>query len=905
MTSSRLLRITYQRLRLLARRRAIDAEIDREIAFHLEQLIDEKRSEGLTEETARYAARRAFGSVSIAIEQSREARGFSWIDTIRDDVRYGTRMLVRSPLFATVASTALALGIGATAAVAGAMALVLIRPLPFSHGERLVAIRTSRAEPVVPRGAALVGEYAAWRTRNATLDAIGASRSSPRLIAADQGGAPPERVSGQAFTPSLFTMLGARPEAGRLFEDVDNPFDRRALVAVISHRLWQRRFAGAADVLGRTLIVDGGRRTIVGVMPADFRFQYQDVDVWVPLILRPGPIPGNGDAPQLIVTARLKPGIGIERARADLQAVATDVGGGASIEVVPLRDALFGWTVPRLATLAAGAGLLLILACANIAGLLLSRGRARVHEMALRAALGATRARLARQLLIESALLGSIAAVPSLAVTWIGLRFVARALSAPPGLPHPGVTSFDATILAAVIVLAVACPVAFGIGPALSLSRKRTALSTISHRVAAPAPIRRSWHALIGVQVAIASLLLIAAMLLTTTYQRISARELNFEPNGLITFDYSIPAGAFAQPLGIDRSLPSFQINPAAARTIKTVHEQLARIDGVQGAAGISFPPVNSLVLPTTDVRLTAGGDITFRRSATAAFFLVTPGLFAVFRTPILRGREFESSDDLSAPWTVVINEALARLCCSDGDPIGKTLRLDNGPDERPRRIVGVVKNIPTRLNQVDPQPIVYASYLQEPERYRGRAPGMFGGMTFVLRSPNPVANVVDAARQAISAAPSHTPIVDIGTLQAHLHGGLMQRDVYAAGVLAYAVVSILLAVLGVYGVTAYSVSARSGEIAVRRALGATHRDALRAIGQPIALTVAGGVLTGLAAALALGPWIAPQLWGVTASDPQIYGAAAVIVVTAAALACAMPFRRVVGLDVAARLRTE
>ncbi|HMC75828.1 MAG TPA: ADOP family duplicated permease [Vicinamibacterales bacterium] len=881
MTPSRFVRIARQRIRLLAQPRHLDREIERELALHLDLLAQEKRAEGLSDEAARREARREFGDVARLAERSRDARGLTFLSDLHQDARYGLRMLRRSPGFTTIASLALALGIGATAAVTGAIGLVLARPLPFPQSDRLVTIQTFADDGALQRGAVSVRDYFAWRERSGPLGQIGAAASGPRAIGSDPGGAPADQVPGQAFTPSLFAALGVRPQAGRLFDETDDPYSKTALVVVISHRLWQRRYSGAADTIGRTMIVDGAPRRIAGVMGPDFRYPNDATELWTPLIFAKDPALRSAER-QLAVTGRLKQGVTVAQAQAEL---------GSAIRVVPLREALYGWTKPRLLTLGAAVVLVLILACANVAGLLLARASMRRREVAVRIALGATRGRIVRQLVTESLVLGLGAGTLGVLVAWPGLAAVRAALGPPPGAPGVAAIDLDAWVLVAIVALSVLSSLVCGLVPALAEVRPRRGRG-------------RYRLALVCAQFALAEVLLIGAALMWISFLHVNGRVMNVDTRGLLSFDYTVRPGEFVRPAGGDGGVPAFHISPLGSQTIDRVYDRLRRVSGAGDVAGISYPPVNSVILPTLAVRA-EGARTGVSADPVAAYFVVTPNLFATLRTPIVRGREFDARDTATTPWTIVVNETLARLCWPGQDPIGRRVRLDAGPDEQPREVVGVVADVPPRRDRPAPQPVVYTPYLQHPARYRGRAPGMFGGMTFVMRPTGEKAAVLAAAREGVGKLTPERPIVNVGTLERHFRALMPERRNYVAALVAFALAASALAAMGLYGTMAYEIHGRTGELAVRKALGARRRDLVATMGRPAWTIVGAGILTGLAIAAALTPLLAPQLWGITATDPATFASMSLLLLGGAVLGCVVPLRRGLAVDPAARLRAE
>jgi putative ABC transport system permease protein len=876
-----MLRIVRQRFRALARPHALERELDRELALHFDLLVREKRAEGLSEDAAVREARREFGNIRRVSDESRDARGITWLSDVRQDVRFGVRTLRGSPGFTVIASLALALGIGATAAVAGAIGLVLGRPLPFPHAERLVSIQTWAADGTLQRQGIARVDYLRWRTQRETFEEVGAALSGPRAIGPDPGGGPADRVQGQAFTPSLFAALGAQPILGRLFDQTDHPYSPAALVVDISHGLWQRRYAGAPDTIGRQMIVDGAPRRIVGIMGPDFGYPYDGIDLWTPLIFADAPSSRTTGA--LAVTARLRPGVTTAQAQEAI---------GSAARVVPIREALYGWTKPRLLTLAAAVCLVLILACANVAALLIARGAMRQREISIRLALGASPARIFRQLVTESLVLGLASGALSLAVAWPGVTAVRAGLGAPPGMPSLATTVPGGWALAAVVVLAIVA--SLGCGLVFAVAERRR-----------PRDRGRVRVVLVSSQIALAQVLLVAAALLSMSFLRLDQRAMHLDPRGLLTFDYVVRPGEFVRPLGSIDGVPAFQISPLGTDTIGRVYERLRAIDGAGSVAAIAFPPVNSLVVPAATVRVLDGLSSSAVRRYETAFFVVTPNLFATLRTPLLAGREFDARDTAGAPWTVVINETLARLCWPGVNPIGRHLRLDAGPDEQPREVVGIVADVPTRRDRPGAQPVLYTSYLQHPAHYRGPAPGMFGGMTFVMRPSRDRADVLAAVRRAVAEVTPDRPIVNVGTVEAHYSGLMAERRNYVAALSAFALAAALLAIVGLYGATIYDVHRRTGELAVRKALGARTRDLVATIGRPALTITAAGILLGLCAALALTPLLGPQLWDIGARDPVTFASAALVLTSAALAGCLVPLRRGLAIDPAARLGSE
>lgn len=562
-----------------------------------------------------------------------------------------------------------------------------------------------------------------------------------------------------------------------------------------------------------------------------------------------------------------------------------------------LRDTLFGWTREPLIALQVAAVLVLLIACANVAGLLLARASTRQREMVLRAALGAGRGRLIRQLLTESLLLSFAGGVAALVVAWCGVRGL-TSMSPPLGLPpiaspdpnlrHIGVTGLLATIAG----------VSFGFAAAMAVSRVRP-----SHQLRQPDQStgwdtrRRGRTVLVSAQLALAFILLIGFGLLAGSFVRLAGRDLNFERAGLLMFELRVPAPQ--RPLGLFRGYGYFEMTSSPSSSFQRVLDRLRTLPGVVSVAGSSYPAVDSLILPVLDV--TVDG----RAAGRAAYFLVTPGFFRTMQTPVVHGRDVDENDTDSRPWVAIVNEAAARRFWPGQDPMGQRLRLDVVPEELPREVVGVVRDIPVRHGDTDAHPVVYASYLQQPSRYRGPWGGMFGQMTYVVRHTGDPGNVVTEARRVVAEIEPDRPLGSIVTAgQRHSLGTRRLRySVFLFGVLAS--IAVLLAAVGVYGLFAYSVSQLTREIGIRKALGAGTGEVVALVGRHAIVTLLAGLIPGCAGALLFSRLITSQLWGITPADPATFAGVSVLLVAASSIACLGPARRALGVDPAVALRHE
>jgi putative ABC transport system permease protein len=913
MTTARLLRIWRQRARSVFRKSAIDDEVARELAFHYEQLLEEYVAEGLTPADARNAARRSLGNTAVLEEQCRDERRVTWLHDIRQDVAYGLRLLARTAGLTAIAVVSLALGIGANAVTLALIHTVFAGALAFPNADRLVVIRGFASERPFQTDPLALGEYIALVDGNRSFNAMGVSLGDQRDFGADDSGAPLERVSGQLFEPSVFTTLGMAPALGRVFTTADAQADARHPVIVISYDLWQRRFAGTPDILDRPVRLNGRTTSIIGVMPAAFRYPNDRSEYFAPLVVNratPGPARFFG------VVARLQDGASIPQVAADVAAVASglardfpDRNRNRGLRTVPLRQVFFGWSARPLATLQAGVLLVFAIACANVAGLLLARGLARGQEMAIRRALGAGRGRLLKQLLTESMLLAAIAGALAIFVAWWGLRFVRLMNPLPTSLPLPAVPLTGSPLLL-IVMLSIAAALLFGLAPALAVSRP-DALGSFS----VVDRLQRAWWRLHGaggivvsVQIALALVLLVGAALLVNSFVRIAWRDLNIDPSGLLTFQFRLPPASFLHSVEPYRGRPLFEINPLPSQTVAQVYERLRKLPGVDAVAGVSHTPAGSILVPRLGISIDRELDSSDVRTgddlATAVCFLVTPNVFTTLKAPLVHGRELNDRDIAASPWAAVVNETMARRFWPGQNPIGRHFTVD-GPGEQPREVVGVVRDIPLGLTQAEGEPVFYASFLQQPSRYPGPWAPMLGQMTFLMRSASSPRVLVPAVRRAVAEVDPNRPISDVFLLDALFERVLWERHAYVLALGVFAVMSTLLAAIGIYGVMAYSVARRTREIGLRRALGATGRDVIGLVGRRAVMLFAVGVAAGLAGALAATRFIASQLYGVTPTDPVTFGAVVLLFGVVAASACIVPIRRALRVDPTVALKYE
>lgn len=904
---ARLMRVWRQRIRSVTRRQAVDDELGRELAFHLDRLIAEKIESGLAPDEARRAARLAFGSLTLAAERSRDMRRLTWVDDLRQDLAHGWRIVRRSPGFACIAVLSFGVSIGTNAAVLTTIDRLLLNDPPILDAGRVVSVENvSTSTPGTSEGVT-VNEFLAWRD-SPLFDAMVALWQAPLTIGADTTGSA-EQVSGQFTTAALFELIGMAPLAGRTFTADETRLVDPIPAVIITERLWRRRFGGDPAAVGSLLRINGEQRTIVGVMPAAFRFQSDWIDVWLPLRLLPET---DRNAARLRVLARLAPGVtpaqatdALVRTSGRLAADHPESQDGWRPRLRPIADTLFGWMRVPLTTVQAAVAVLWLIACANVAALLLSRGLRRRRELGMRIALGAWRGRLIRQLLTEVLLLSIAGGVIGLAVAQLGLAGLS-AIPPPLDSPRIGPLRLDGRAFAVTFALSLLSATAAGLVPALASSRTDPGALGRRRFGRQRRPGGQSARTVLVIgQVGLAMTVLITASLLVHSELRLSRRPLNLDPDGLFRFDIALPNTL--RPLPAFRGFRYFEVGSNPAEIYGSILGRLGGLPTVTSVAGSSYPAIDALILPRFEVSLGPAGphDPGARPAGRAVYYVVTPGLFRTMGTTIVRGREVDASDTASAPWVAVVNETAARRFWPGRDPVGAWLALDTVPEDRPRQVIGVVPDIPLRHRDTTSEPVIYTSYLQQPTRWRAPAPALFFTMTVVMRTTGDPGTVLRLARQAIAEIDPDLPLSNPGTMRQHLRIGKSRLQYQALLLLVVAATAVALAIIGVYGVLAADVGRCAHEIAIRRSLGAAGRHIIALVAGRTALIVAVGVGLGAGAATTVARLIAPQLWGIGPADPATYAIAIVCIVGVATVACVIPARRALNVDPTTTLAIE
>ena len=930
MPVARLFLVARERLRAVFRKDTLDAELERELAFHFDHLVQEFIDDGLSPDEARHAARRALGNRTSLEEECRDQRAVTWIHDLHRDATYGIRMLRKHPAFTAVAVVSLAIGIGANTAILSVMHAVLRERLPIPDDEHLVVLRTFQIDTPAQESHALVTDYFAWRDENRSFDRMGVAMGHNANFGSDPEGPRAERIGGQLVTSELLSLLGVEPLLGRLFTEEEGRPGAMDRVVIISHRLWQRRYGARPDILGQVVRLDRVPWTIVGVMPEGFKYPNESADYWIPLRMDRS----RQRSPQrfFIVTARLKAGVTPEQAQSDVEIISArlaredpDRHAGWGVRVRSLRETMYGWTVAPLFTLEAAVSLVLLVVCANLAGLLLARGLVRMPELALRTALGARRGRIVRQLLTESILLSLVGGALGVLVAWGGIRAL-MALNPPPGSVGIVDVQLEPLTLAITTLISVAAGTIFGLVPALIGANSRVTVA-LKEATSVGSRVPHFRGGLVAVQIAVTFVLLIGSGLLMKSFVQLMSRDLRFDPQRLLTFEYHMPLSDYVQQRGLYDGLPYFQIDPPPSLTLERIRSTLLTLAGVETVAGTSFPMMGSVVLPSVAVNIdTLSGDgtsrlhtplpslaigvgsredhLSDREALSAAYFLVTPDFFTSIKAQLVDGRDFSESDTGASRWVVIVNESAARRFWPGQRAVGRGLRLSSVPDERPREVIAVVRDIPL-TRQGDLRPVIYASYLQQPSNHPQPGVAMFGQMTFMVRTAGDPLSLLPAARRAIAQIDPDRPLSNVGTMEQQLGRVVPQRGYFAFAVTVFALVAMLLAGIGIYGVVSYSVAERTREIGIRIALGASRREVIQLVAGRALFVIALGLSVGLAGALMLTQLLQSQLWGVTPTDRSTFAAAIAVLVAAAVAACVFPLRRALGVNPTVALRYE
>jgi putative ABC transport system permease protein len=808
------------------------------------------------------------------------------MDTLLQDLRYSLRTLLKNPGFAVVAVITLALGIGANTAIFSVVNAVLLRPLPYAEPDRLVMLWGSY--PEFGRTSTSLPDFLDWREQSTAFEELAGLTTTNVNLAIGDG--EPGRASRGLVTANFFRTLGVRPALGRFFLPEEEQGGAEGVrlaepVVVVSHGLWQSRLGGSPEVIGRTLELHGRQYTVVGVAPPDFRFG-EPMDVWTPLNLA---AEAGRRSEFLQVLGRMRAGATLEQARGEMEAINrrlaeeypttnTSIG----VELVTLREQVIGNLRPALLAFMGAVGLVLLIACANVANLMLTRAAAREREMAIRAALGAGRMRLARQLLTESVVLAMVGAALGLLLAVVGIRALRSAQA--DLIPRFAEVGVDPTVLGFTLGLAVLTGVLFGLAPAVRLGSRTLSgvLRSGGRGLAGEGGVWRLRSALVLGEVALALMLLVGAGLLIRSFERLQRVDTGFEPSGVLAAQVALPITQYPEP---EQRLAFWN----------QLLESAATLPGVESAAlGSNVPLSGAAGYWSFSIEGLADAEGIMQD---AQPFSVTPEYFRTLRISLLDGRVFGEQDHADAPPVAIVNRTLAERFFAGRSPLGQ--RLTFGDPENPETpwwtIVGVVND--TRIEGMRDAP-----YSQI---YRPYAQAGGGNMIVLLRTAGDPLRLAGPVRSAVHNLDATLPVYDVKTMQQYVTESITTPRIGTTLLGVFAAVALLLAAVGIYGMISYTVTQRTQEIGVRMALGAQPGDMLRLMIRQGMTPVLGGLLVGIFGAWAASRLIGSQLYDTSATDPLTFLGVVLFLGSVALLASYLPARRATRVDPMIALRAE
>ena len=865
-------------------RSRMEQEMDSELRFHIESYTADLTAKGVPVEEAKRRAQMEFGAIEAHKEECREALGLRLFDDFCGDVRYEFRMLRAAPAFTTVVVLTLALGIGANTAIFNVVNTVLFRPLPYPQSERLVQMWSTNANTnrwgiwtAYPR-------FADWRRLATSFEEMAAVRS---WVVNLSGGDQPEALNTVLASSRLFQALRVQPALGRSFlPEEDQPGHDH--VIILSHGLWERRFGSDRAVIGRPITIDRQSYTVIGVMPPEFRFPpdlppAQSIDAWLPPA--PDPSQNERDSNNYYIVARLKSGVSTAQAQAEMDAINHGLA-EKHPEDRELGVKVAGWQQqvgseirPALLTLWGAITLVLLIACANVANLLLARGAARQREAAVRQALGAGRARLTRQLLTESLVLAFLGGAAGLALAYFGLDLFIRLA---PDIPRLSETTMDPRMFVFSAALTLGTGLLFGMAPALYSSKTdlQDALRESGSRLTAGSGRTRMRSALVVAEMALALMLLTGACLLLRSFVKVQQVDPGFNARNLLTAFVMLPASKYPEP----RNQAAF---------FHDLVERIALIPGVDCAGGADSAPM--LSNDAGQVSIEGLEARPGEESIEAERPKITPDYFRAMGIRLKRGRTFTWADNQNSPPVAIVNEAAARQYWPNADPMGKRVRLDDGSSPVWRQVIGVVGNVRQDGIVKAGRPEVYAPLLQAPVPY----------LVLTVRTRVEPEALTAAVRHAAMAVDKDQPLFRIQTMQQVVSDSVGGRRFQMALLTLFASVALMLAAVGIYGLTSYSVAQRTHEIGIRMALGAKRGGVLQLILAQGLVLAAAGVALGIGGALILTRFLSSLLFGVSSSDPLTFMAASLLLAAVATVAGFIPAWRAAQADPVVALRYE
>jgi putative ABC transport system permease protein len=854
----------------LFHRKQREEELDEEVRSHLRMAAQERMEQGETAEQARASAEREFGNVGLVKEVTRDMWGWGFWETCSQDVRYSLRQLKRNPAFTAVAIITLALGIGATTAIFTVVNAVLLRPLPYPHPEELVFVQEMADWGLSP----FVGnkEFVAWRNQSRTLSPIAAYMYCWFNLT---GGGEPEHVISGMATASFFSILGVHPLVGRVFlPEEDLPGGRP--VVILSEALWKHRYRGDPSIVGKGITLDDKVYTVVGVLPANLGIPESAYALWVPVAESET---GTGPFRIFRVIGRLKPGVNLATARTELDTILQPTlrkGLKKSVVLSPWQEQITEHSRLSLLLFLGAVGFLLLIACVNVANLLLSRAATRQREIAVRLTVGAGRSRIIRQLLTESVLLALLGGLAGLALARGAKDLLVKFIWS--HLPAPGAITLDHRVLGFSLALAVVTGLAFGLAPALqairiSLSETLKEAGRVGTEFRSGMLFR---NLLLISETALAMVLLVGAGLLFRSFLRVRGIDPGFRPAHILS-------------LTIDLTLSKYPTARDQARYFRQVIEGIKSLDGVQWVGSSGCPPLGNRLNSVSDMAVEGRSE----KISHAFVANISPDYFRATGIPLKQGRYFDNGDREGSPSVAIVNESFARRYFPNEICLGT--RIDSWVHKNDwLTIVGVVGDVRGWVER-EPNPEIYVPYLQAGEPY----------MTLLVHTAGNPRLWEGAIRRQVASVDKDQPVHDLATLEQLQTGTLTPRRVNLLLLSAFAGLGLILASVGIYGVVSYSVSQRTHEIGVRTALGASRGAVFKlVVGQGLRPALI-GTAVGLAASLGVTRFLQAMLYGVKPVDPATLLVAALLWIAIALLACYIPARRATKVDPMVALRYE
>jgi putative ABC transport system permease protein len=877
------LRRTIIRFCGLFRRRQTERELAAEFESHFAMHVEDNLRRGMNRSEALRDARLKFGSLESAKESMREGSRWTAVDTAWHDLRYTVRGWQRSPAFAATAILSLALGIGASVAIFTLADNLLLRPLPYRQPEQLMMVWEVNPHHTTSRNLISPANFLDWKTQNSVFQNMSVFAEGPSAFA-EAGRV--EELQEQYMSAGLLPMLGIRPWRGRFFTAAED-LPHAPNVALISYRIWQSWFGGEENVIGRQVQIRSKPATIIGVMPPGFYFRNREIDLWEPLGLEPARDYRRNSGRYLMSVARLKPGVTREQAQSQMSAIAQRLSRQYPqfdtnwlVNVEPFRESLVSEVRTSMLVLLGAVGLLLAVACANVANLLLARYASRRREMAVRVAIGAGRARVVRQLITESLTLGLAGGLLGIALArWAVLGLLALA---PVDLSRNIAIEVDYRIVLFAVTVSLLTGIVFGLAPGLLALRTDVAQGLREDSRSSVGGTGRLRAVLVSAEVALSVILLAGAGLLFRTLVGLQAVDPGLSPQHLLTFSVQIPGARYREPV-------------QRTQFFQRALQQIERLPGVESASAVSYLPFNGMAAGT-DFAIAGRPPARFGNQPVTTVRTVMPAYFRTVGIPLRKGRTFTAADNtLDSPCRFVVNQAFVEKYFPVQDPLGQQISVDMDTTHPFGEIIGVVGDVKEGTLDKDPVPTVY--YIH--------AHLIYTGMIFVVRTHGDPPTLAAPVRTVIHRLDSALPVSQMRSMEAVLGETFARQRFSALLLIGFSLVSLLLAAVGIYGVLAYTVTARTREIGVRVALGAGPARIVTMVLHDGMRIVLGGASAGIALALLLAGFLKSLLFGVNTHDLSTFIIVPIVLIAVALLAAYLPARRASRLAPADALRAE